>query len=57
MGVSPQSHEFKAAWCVASTFLHRIADALTEDDPIEADQLTTVANILASVGLWGAASV
>ena len=57
MGVSPHSQEFKAAWCVATTFLHRMAEALIDDDPIEADQLTTVANILASVGLWGATSV
>lgn len=56
MGVSPRTHEFRAAWCVASTFLHRMADALVEQDPREADQLAIVANILASVGLWGATS-
>jgi hypothetical protein len=56
LGVSTQSYEFKAAWCVATTFLHRMAEVLIKDDPAEADQLANAANILASVGLWGAAS-
>jgi hypothetical protein len=54
VGVDPLSYEFRAAWCVATTFLHRMASAMKEDDPTEAESMEHLANILASVGLWGA---
>jgi hypothetical protein len=53
VGVDPVSYEFRAVWCVATTFLHHIARLMDEDDPMEADRLAHTANILASVGLWG----
>ena len=53
VGVDPRSYEFRAAWCVATTFLHRMATALGGDDPEEAADMAQVANIVATVGLWG----
>jgi hypothetical protein len=53
VGVDPASYEFRAAWCVATTFLHRMARLVGEDDPLEAEGLAHTANILATVGLWG----
>jgi hypothetical protein len=55
-GVDPRSQEFRAAWCVATTFLHRMASVIDGDDPQEADGLHRTADILAAVGLWGAVS-
>jgi hypothetical protein len=56
IGVDPSSYEFRAAWCVATTFLHRMADLLDPDDVPDADELSWVANVLASVGLWGSSA-
>jgi hypothetical protein len=55
LDVDPLSYEFRAAWCVATTFLHRMARLMQDDDPLEADHTTWMANILGAVGLWGAA--
>lgn len=53
VGVDPGSTEFRAAWCVASTFLHRMAALADGDDPDGPVDLKEVANIVATVGLWG----
>jgi hypothetical protein len=53
VGVDPGSYEFRAAWCVATTFLHRMAGLLEPEDAPEPDEMSWVANVLASVGLWG----
>jgi hypothetical protein len=55
LDVDPLSYEFRAAWCVATTFLHRMARLMEDDDPAEADHVKWMANILGAVGLWGAA--
>jgi hypothetical protein len=54
VGVDPCSYEFRAAWCVATTFLHRMAKLLEPDDVPDPDDVAWIANVLASVGLWGA---
>jgi hypothetical protein len=53
VGVDPRSYEFRASWCVATTFLHRMATVLQGDEPDDAAEMAHVANILATVGLWG----
>lgn len=53
VGVDPASYEFRAAWCVATTFLHRMATVMGQDDLAQAEGLAHTANILATVGLWG----
>jgi hypothetical protein len=53
VGVDQRSYEFRAAWCVATTFLHQLARRLQEDDEQdEAEQIAQLANVLATVGLW-----
>ena len=54
LGVDPVSYEFRAAWCVATTFLHRMARLMESDDDLEADRVKWMANILGAAGLWGA---
>jgi hypothetical protein len=56
VGVDPQSYEFRAAWCVATTFLHRMAKLLEPEDSPDPDDLAWIANVVASVGLWGNSS-
>jgi hypothetical protein len=56
VGVDPRSEQFRAAWCVATTFLHHMAKLMKEDDPQGAEDLAHAANILAAVGLWGSRS-
>jgi hypothetical protein len=53
VGVDPCSYEFRAAWCVATTFLHRMVNLLGPQDSPDPDDMSWVANVLASVGLWG----
>jgi hypothetical protein len=53
--VDPVSYEFRAAWCVATTFLHRMARLMEQDDDLEADRVKWMANILGAAGLWSAA--
>ena len=55
LGVDPTSYEFRAAWCVATTFLHRMARLMEQDDDLEADRVKWMANILGAAGLWSAA--
>jgi hypothetical protein len=50
--VDPLSYEFRAAWCVAATFLHRMARIMEEDDDDAAGHMTWAANILGAAGLW-----
>jgi hypothetical protein len=54
VGVDPSSYEFRAAWCVATTFLHRVARLLESDDEPDPEDVAWIANVLATVGLWGA---
>jgi hypothetical protein len=54
LGVDPVSYEFRAAWCVATTFLHRMARLMEQDDDLEADRVKWMANILGAAGLWSA---
>jgi hypothetical protein len=56
VGVDPRSYEFRAAWCVATTFLHRMAGLLEPDDVPDPEDMSWVANVLASVGLWGSSA-
>jgi hypothetical protein len=56
VGVDPRSYEFRAAWCVATTFLHRMAKLLEPVDSPDPDDLAWIANVVASVGLWGTLS-
>jgi len=53
--VDPLSYEFRASWCVATTFLHRMARLMEEEDEPESDRVKWMANILGAAGLWGAA--
>jgi hypothetical protein len=53
--VDPVSYEFRAAWCVATTFLHRMARLMEQDDDLEADRVKWMANIVGAAGLWSAA--
>jgi hypothetical protein len=53
VGVDPRSYEFRAAWCVATTFLHRMTKFLDPEDSPDPDDLAWIANVVASVGLWG----
>jgi hypothetical protein len=53
--VDPDSEAFGATWCLATTFLHRIAALLAEDQPDQGETLGDAASILASVALWGRA--
>ena len=57
LGLTTDSYEFKATWCVATTFLHRMARILAQEDPKEGDALASAANVLSTVGLWGAGSL
>ena len=50
--VDPRSYEFKAAWCVATTFIHGMAKSADEDDELDGDAIHRLADILATVGLW-----
>jgi hypothetical protein len=52
--IDPLSYEFRASWCVATTFLHRMARLMEDDDDLEADRVKWMANILGAAGLWGA---
>jgi hypothetical protein len=56
VGVDPHSYEFRAAWCVAATFLHRMAKLLGPEDSPDPDDIAWIANVVASVGLWGSLS-
>jgi hypothetical protein len=49
LGIDPLSYEFRASWCVATTFLHRMARLMEEDDGLEADRVKWMANILVAV--------
>jgi hypothetical protein len=53
VGIDPLSYEFRASWCVATTFLHRMAEIMDEDDHDAAEGMERMTNILATVGLWG----
>ncbi len=52
VGVDPASYEFKAAWCVATTFLHGMAKSAERMDGGEGEEIHRLADILATVGLW-----
>jgi hypothetical protein len=52
--VDPKSYQFRAAWCVATTFLHgmaKSAEQLSVGDG-EGEEIHRLADIVATVGLW-----
>ncbi len=53
VGIDPLSYEFRASWCVSTTFLHRMAEIMDEDDHDAAEGMERMSNIVATVGLWG----
>jgi hypothetical protein len=55
VGVDPRSYEFKAAWCVATTFLHGVAKA-EQLESGDGEEIHRLADIVATVGLWEASS-
>jgi hypothetical protein len=58
IGVDPSSYPFQGAWCVAATFLHRMARVMEDShEPEEAETVGRLADILATVGLWGGALI
>jgi hypothetical protein len=52
VNVDPRSYEFKAAWCVATTFLHGMAKTADAAEEGEGEEIHRLADILATVGLW-----
>ncbi len=52
-GVDPGSYAFRATWCVATTLLHRMAATRDTDDLGEGATLARLADVVATVGLWG----
>jgi hypothetical protein len=52
VNVDPRSYEFKAAWCVATTFIHGIAKTADELAEGDGEEIHRLADILATVGLW-----
>jgi hypothetical protein len=52
VNVDPRSYEFKAAWCVATTFLHGMAKSADEAADGDGEEIHRLADILATVGLW-----
>ena len=53
VGVDPHSYEFRATWCVATTFLHRVARSLGTGGAEEGPDLSRLVNMVATAGLWG----
>ncbi|MFN2590431.1 MAG: hypothetical protein ABR518_06645 [Actinomycetota bacterium] len=52
VGVDPRTYEFKAAWCVATTFLHGMAKSADQASDGDGEEIHRLADILATVGLW-----
>ena len=51
VNVDPKSYEFRAAWCVATTFIHRMAKTAELAGKGEGDEIHRLGDILATVGL------
>jgi hypothetical protein len=52
VNVDPRSYEFKAAWCVATTFIHQMAKTAEDVTEGDGEEMHRLADILATVGLW-----
>ena len=52
VNVDPRSYEFKAAWCVATTFVHSMAKSADQSTEGDGEEMHRLADILATVGLW-----
>jgi hypothetical protein len=52
VGVDPRSYQFKAAWCVATTFLHGVANSAEHLETGDGEEIHRLADIVATVGLW-----